>query len=254
MKHRIMAVALLGAAVTGAACAQTAAPDQPAQQPRPMRYGDTDGDGVVTRAEFLADAAKRFDAMDANKDGKLTAEERKAAHAKMRADRPHGPGMMGDHDMGPGGPGGGDKASGPGTPPAPGGAGPRGPGGGGGGMLARLDTNGDGKVTRAEYGAPFDRLDANKDGFIDATERAALPQGGPGGGGNGGRMARLDRDGDGKLSRAEFEAPFARIDTNNDGVVDASERDAVRARLGAGAGRRFGGRGPRQDEAELQPQ
>lgn len=259
MRHWITAAALAGIVMSSAACAQPA----PQQNPSPtkvdrraVRLGDGNGDGVVTRAEFLAQAAKRFDMMDANKDGQLTPEERKAARDTMRAERPGGPGGMGPDGMGPGGPGG-DKAGGPGMPPPPGGAGPRGlGGGGGGGMLARLDTNGDGKVTRAEYAAPFDLLDANKDGFIDATERAAIPQGGPGGGGagGGGRMARLDRDGDGKLSRAEFEAPFARIDTNNDGVVDASERDAIRARLGAGGGRRFGGQGPRASEAELQPQ
>lgn len=241
MKHRIIAVALLGAAVTGAACAQTAAPDQPAQQPRPMRYGDTDGDGVVTRAEFLADAAKRFDAMDANRDGKLTAEERKAARAKMRADYPQRPGM------GPAGPGG-DKATGPAVPPsgAPG-AGGRGAGGlGGGGMLALLDANADGKLSRAEFGAPFERLDANRDGVLDEAEIKAAPQGG-------GRLARMAANNGGKVTRAQYDAPFSRIDANGDGVLDASEMQAVRDRLG-GAGRRFGGRGPRQSEAELQPQ
>jgi hypothetical protein len=40
---------------------------------------DTDGDKSVSRAEFDAAIAKRFAAMDADGDGKVTAEERDAA-------------------------------------------------------------------------------------------------------------------------------------------------------------------------------
>jgi Ca2+-binding EF-hand superfamily protein len=39
-------------------------------------------DGKVTREEFLARAAARFDRLDANKDGLVTAEEMRAGHAK----------------------------------------------------------------------------------------------------------------------------------------------------------------------------
>lgn len=39
---------------------------------------DTDGNGSISKAEFMAVATKRFDAQDSNKDGKVTAEERKA--------------------------------------------------------------------------------------------------------------------------------------------------------------------------------
>ena len=55
----------------------------------------------------------------------------------------------------------------------------------GGGMGARLDANGDGKISKAEFvdgGAmQFGRLDGNKDGKIDKTELANMR--GPGGGG-----------------------------------------------------------------------
>lgn len=48
------------------------------KKPRKFEQCDADGDGVVSREEFLACFPKgqdRFDAMDANKDGKLTKEE-----------------------------------------------------------------------------------------------------------------------------------------------------------------------------------
>jgi len=48
-------------------------------------------------------------------------------------------------------------------------------------------------------------------------------------------MARMDTDGDGKVTREEFmkghEAMFDKIDTNGDGVIDASERAAHMARM-----------------------
>lgn len=39
---------------------------------------DADGNGSISKAEFLAVATKRFEAQDSNKDGKVTPEERKA--------------------------------------------------------------------------------------------------------------------------------------------------------------------------------
>ncbi len=44
---------------------------------------DTNGDGVVDREEFRAQAARRFDRMDTNKDGKIDATERQAARDAM---------------------------------------------------------------------------------------------------------------------------------------------------------------------------
>ncbi|HMO69072.1 MAG TPA: EF-hand domain-containing protein [Novosphingobium sp.] len=44
-------------------------------------------DGAATRAEFTAAALARFDHMDANKDGQVTAEERRAAREAMRQQR-----------------------------------------------------------------------------------------------------------------------------------------------------------------------
>jgi Ca2+-binding EF-hand superfamily protein len=42
------------------------------------KSADANGDGKVSRDEFLARAAARFDSLDANKDGVLTADEMKA--------------------------------------------------------------------------------------------------------------------------------------------------------------------------------
>lgn len=46
---------------------------------------DGNGDGAISQTEFNAAALARFDAADANKDGKLGAEERRAARPQMRA-------------------------------------------------------------------------------------------------------------------------------------------------------------------------
>jgi len=44
---------------------------------------DTNGDGVIDRDEYRAQAAQRFDRMDTNKDGKVDASERQAAREAM---------------------------------------------------------------------------------------------------------------------------------------------------------------------------
>lgn len=51
-------------------------------------FGKADGDGdrSVTRSEFVAAALQRFDAIDTDKDGRVTPEERRAAHDRMRAE------------------------------------------------------------------------------------------------------------------------------------------------------------------------
>ena len=76
--------------------------------------------------------------------------------------------------------------------------------------LQRMDTDGDGRVSRAEYIAymlrGFDRLDKDGNGVLEGDE---LPPG-----------AR-------RVTRAEYEASlaaaFERQDTNHDGFLDARE-------------------------------
>jgi len=109
-----------------------------------------DSDRVMTRDDALAQADRRFDAMDANKDGKLDSTEMQPRRSMAAADMPPPP-----------------EGAAPQAPPPE--MANR--------MFARLDTNGDGVVDRDEFRAQamrrFDRIDANKDGKIDAAERQA---------------------------------------------------------------------------------
>lgn len=159
MKKTIIATALATTLIGGAALAaqETGAVDGMAKAPGVWmaHRGDTNGDGVITRDEALADAAKRFDAADTNHDGKVTPEEMRAARMAHRGGHARGLG-------GPEGPGGPEDMHGPGSH---------------GDMLARLDTNGDGKISEAEFNAPHDRMfqmiDTNHDGQIDEAEMQA---------------------------------------------------------------------------------
>jgi Ni/Co efflux regulator RcnB len=73
-----------------AAAAMAAGGVAQAQMPAPadiIKGWDKDGDGAVSKDEWIAAGrpAERFDAVDANKDGKITAAELEAAMAAMRA-------------------------------------------------------------------------------------------------------------------------------------------------------------------------
>lgn len=103
------------------------------------------------------------------------------------------------------------------------------------------DTNGDGKVTLAEFKASRAALlmrgDANKDGKLSKAEveAAMAARGGgrgPGGPGAGGMFGMLDANKDGFIARAEIEKAserrFRSMDANNDGVLSAAEREGGR--------------------------
>lgn len=177
---------------------------------------DADGDGKITTAE-LENAATALKTLDKNNDGVLTPEE-----------------------LGPPRPSFGERGPREGGRPGFGGG-----SGNPGDFLKMLDKDGDGKVSKAE--APermqegFDRMDTNKDGFIDEAEvrqmmdrfREMRP-GGPGGprgerdgGGLQERMKAMDKDGDGKVSLEEaperMKQSFDRFDTNKDGFIDDAE-------------------------------
>ena len=48
---------------------------------------DTNGDGVISKSEFLSHAEERFAKMDANGDGEVTKDEGKAAREAMKEKR-----------------------------------------------------------------------------------------------------------------------------------------------------------------------
>ena len=79
--RKIVLAAVATALLAGAVAAS-------AQMPAPadlIKNWDKDGDGAVSKAEWIAAGrpAERFDAVDANRDGKVTAAELEAAMAAM---------------------------------------------------------------------------------------------------------------------------------------------------------------------------
>lgn len=81
--RKLVFAAVTAALLAGASVAQ-------AQMPAPadlVRAWDKDGDGAVSKAEWTAAGrpAERFDAVDGDKNGKVTAAELEAAMAAMRA-------------------------------------------------------------------------------------------------------------------------------------------------------------------------
>jgi hypothetical protein len=97
----------------------------------------------------------------------------------------------------------------------------------------RIDANGDGAISRAEYravqAARWPQIDRNGDGYLTeddfpriAAQRARTQLA---------QVAYLDTDGDGRISRNEFlDGPahvFRRADRNGDGVLTRSELEGV---------------------------
>jgi Ca2+-binding EF-hand superfamily protein len=157
---------------------------------------DKDGDGKISRAEAatIPALAERFDSIDANKDGFITP-------AEMREQLGSISGSM--FDMG----------------------------------IESIDTNGDGKISRAEAAVYpeflpfFDALDTNKDGFLTVAEMTDLAN-------NPGGMFEvmvkaLDKNGDGKISKAEADASgkfgsfFDAMDKNKDGFLTSDEMQSL---------------------------
>ncbi len=153
--------------------------------------GDTDGNGVLTRAESQAHATQMFAKMDANRDGKLDAADRAAKRAEMQAKRfasldADGNGSISKAEWDQHGADRAAKRAERGEKRAEAGEGKRHHGMRGGHgkrgghhgmMMGKADTDGDRAVSQAEFQtaalARFDAADANKDGQVTAEERQA---------------------------------------------------------------------------------
>jgi hypothetical protein len=138
---------------------------------------DKDKDGKLTKEE-IDGAVEALKTLDKDSDGKLSQEEIGWPPAFMGRGGGMGGGGMGGRGMGGrGGPGGGFG----GGPGAGLGAGLGGFGGGASDLVERImsqDKDGDGKVTQAELPETMQRMlqrgDTNQDGAIDKTEAEAM--------------------------------------------------------------------------------
>ena len=170
-RKTLLTLAVLTALSAGTAFAAT---QSDAAAAKPTRTSlDANSDGSIDRAEAGKSPRllENFDAIDTNKDGKLSREE-----MPRRGDRGHG-----KHGLR--------------------GGGPR-------DAITRLDADKDGRISRAEsaagegrFATRFDEMDANKDGYVDRTDHELRSKQ---------RkdewFASADTDKDGKLSRAEVDA------------------------------------------------
>lgn len=182
---------------------------------------DANGDGKLSKDELPERFGQRIMQADADKDGFVTKEEFAEVAKRMAGGR-----------GGPGGP--------PDVSP----------------LFDRADKNGDGKLTKDELPGPLaERLmkaDADGDGAVTKAEleearKKAGGRPGPGPGGRGGfdpaqMFKRMDRNGDGKVGLDELPARMAErlkaADADGDGFISKEEFEKAR--------RDFGGRGARK--------
>ena len=120
------------------------------------------GPAPMTRIDLQKRLEARFDAMDTNKDGAISADERKANMDKSRA------GMFARID----------KDGNGSISPEEFSAHRRGPGGRGMGQPATAGRSADNAMSKADFVnrrlAMFDRVDTNHDGTISAEERSVM--------------------------------------------------------------------------------
>ena len=105
----------------------------------------------------------------------------------------------------------------------------------------KLDQDNDDRISRSEWQRneqSFDRLDADKDGFVTKEElRSAAREFR---GKRRSRLQEMDADADGNISRSEWkgkEEIFNRLDANNDGMLTRDELREARKQRGPGSRR-----------------
>ncbi len=96
-------------------------------------------------------------------------------------------------------------------------------------MWRRLDADGDGQVTRGEADKASERMGG---GMGRGRGGEGMGRGGRGRMGGGLSLEALDTDGDGKVSKKEWDAFFAKADKNEDGALDKTEFDSATSRRG----------------------
>ena len=167
-RKTLLMLAVLAALSAGTAIAATAPANDSPHASRAKL--DTNGDGVIDRGEAARHPrlAGKFDELDKNKDGRLAKEEMPRRHGRGSGKDGHGPRET----------------------------------------MMKLDTDKDGRISRAEFSAGqaksaerFDQLDANKDGYIDRADRELRARQR-----TDAWFAKAGTDKDGKLSRAEIDA------------------------------------------------
>lgn len=174
MKTTLIATSAAGALaiLAGAALAQSTAgaPTEPARAPHAMR-ADADRDGRISRTEFVDGRIARLTAVDANRDGSVSAEERRSGMDTRRNQRvsarfetldKNGDGALSREEF----------AAGPGPGRRQGMADHRGHRGG---SSERAQARRPVPIAEAQtrVAARFDRLDLDRDGFITVQERRA---------------------------------------------------------------------------------
>jgi Ca2+-binding EF-hand superfamily protein len=184
-----------------------------------FEQADKNGDGKITRAEFLADAGRFFQQLDVNRDGEIGPEEIDRYEEEIAPEV-----RTGGSDFAPPGGGGGNHRGGRG-------GGGRRHGGGGGGQHDMSDGEGassDGPSSSEAYDSS--REGASRYSYLDLPEP----------------VAAADTDFNRGVSPREFAAAanerFDALDANHDGVLTRDELPKLSgAREPHGHGR-FGGR------------